>query len=85
MPQIFSAEQIVITRREFAKLDGVNPDNLKYFHAIFDRCNDEQIEQLSKAEIKFVSKLAANEVLRRKMRKQEDYRASMQSTLDFCV
>lgn len=72
MNQLFSANQIEITRREFAKIESINPDRLKQFHAIFDVCNDEQIEQLSKAEIKFVSKLAANEKLRRKMRKEND-------------
>lgn len=85
MNQLFSANQLELTRQEFAKIESVNSDKLKYFHAIFDVCNDEQLQQLIDAQIKFVSKLAVNEKRRREMRRQEDYRASMQATLDFCV
>lgn len=82
---IFCEQQINLMRASYGKLETISSDKLKHFHDIWDKCTDAQIAQLAGAEIKFVSKLAANEVLRRKMRRQEDYRASMQSTLDFCV
>jgi hypothetical protein len=43
----------------------VQPERLSDFRAIFNSCYDDAIQQLASANIKFVSKLAVNELIRR--------------------
>lgn len=61
----FTKEHLSKLRAIYAPIKTVSPDRLHEFHRIFDTCNDEALDQLVKAEIKFVSKLARNAQLRR--------------------
>lgn len=61
----FSPAQFNTLRREFARIQGVNPSRLEDFHALFAKMSTDQLVDLAKAKIKFVSKLAANAAFRR--------------------
>lgn len=61
----FTEEHLSKLRVVYALVKTINPNRLHEFHQIFDTCNDEALDQLVKAKIKFVSKLARNAQLRR--------------------
>lgn len=62
---LFSLEQIEKLRSEYAKLETVPIDNLDKFHAVLSKMNDDQLQQVREARIKFLSPLAVNEMVRR--------------------
>lgn len=61
----FSLSELAALRAQFAGINTVEPERLSDFRAIFDGCYDDAIRQLVSANIKFVSKLAVNEMIRR--------------------
>lgn len=60
----FTPEHIDKLRAEFAKIETVNPDQLPEFHRMFASWPPEVLQQVAKAEIKFLSALARNQVMR---------------------
>jgi len=67
MKKQFTQEQLDQLRAEYGKLETVNPDRLESFHRVFDMCADEALRQLALAKVKFVSLLAVNACVRRKI------------------
>lgn len=61
----FTLSELTTLRNQFAGINAVNPDRLADFRKIFDGCGNDAIKQLAIANIKFVSKLAINECVRR--------------------
>jgi len=61
----FTATELATLREQFAKIETVNPDRLGEFRSIFNGCTEAAVIQLATANIKFVSKLACNEIARR--------------------
>jgi len=61
----FGPKQIETLKAEFGKLEKVSVARLEDFHQIFADMPDNAIEQLAKANIKFLSLLAMNEGTRR--------------------
>jgi hypothetical protein len=61
----FTENQIEGLKASFSKLNTVDPDRLPEFHAMFDKMNEATLKQVANAGIKFLSKLAANESIRR--------------------
>jgi hypothetical protein len=61
----FSLSELATLRAQFAGINTVQPERLSDFRAIFNSCYDDAIQQLASANIKFVSKLAVNELIRR--------------------
>ena len=61
----FTADELNTLRTGFATIGSVNTDRLTQFRKIFDGCEDAALRQLADAQIKFVSKLAANACARR--------------------
>lgn len=61
----FTAAELQKLREEFGAIQTVNPDRLEDFHRIFAGMSDATLKQVAGAEIKFLSKLALNEVARR--------------------
>lgn len=61
----FTQAQIDELRAMYAKFDRVDPDViLPRIHAMFAKMHPATIKQLSEANIKFVSKLAQNQMIR---------------------
>jgi hypothetical protein len=67
MTTTFSANQIETLRNEYAKIERVGIDSLDKFRALFAKCDDGTLLALSKAQIKFISKLAINACVRRNL------------------
>jgi hypothetical protein len=65
MKNEFSNEQIEILKAEFSKVETVSVESLTRFHDMFNKMTDAQLLEVSKAGIKFLSKLAVNEGCRR--------------------
>lgn len=63
----FSQQQLEALRADYAKVKRASPENLHRFHAIFQGCSDTALKQLAGAGIGFVSKLALNECVRRRI------------------
>lgn len=62
---MFNPHHIEYLKTEFSRIKTVNPDRLPQFHSMFDKMDDETLVQVSTAGIKFLSKLAQNECVRR--------------------
>jgi hypothetical protein len=61
----FSKEQIESLKTQFSKVETVSVESLPKFHKLLGSMNDEQLHQVVQAGIKFLSKLAVNEISRR--------------------
>lgn len=61
----FSKKQLSTLREKFAGFKTLPVSSLAEFHRIFSHGSDNVVKQLSEANIKFVSKLALNELIRR--------------------
>lgn len=61
---MFTAKQIAALRREFAKIDRIDPCGAAYRDMIekLDAMDQLMLRQLTDANIKFMSRLAANRV-----------------------
>ncbi len=69
----FSASQIAALKAEYSKINTVDPssDTYKKLIAMLDRLDLKSLQSLAGAEIKFVSKLAQNRVMRKSMKKED--------------
>jgi hypothetical protein len=69
----FSPSQIAALKAEYSKINGIDPasDTYKKLIAMLDRLDLKSLQSLAGAEIKFVSKLAQNRVLRKSMKKED--------------
>ena len=69
----FSPSQIAALKAEYSKINGIDPDSDTYkkLIAMLDRLDLKTLQSLAGAEIKFVSKLAQNRVLRKSMKKED--------------
>ena len=69
----FSPSQIAALKAEYSKINGIDPDSDTYkkLIAMLDRLDLKSLKSLAGAEIKFVSKLAQNRVLRKSMKKED--------------
>jgi hypothetical protein len=69
----FSPSQIAALKAEYSKINGIDPDSDTYkkLIAMLDRLDLKSLQSLAGAEIKFVSKLAQNRVMRKSMKKEE--------------
>jgi len=69
----FSLSQIAALKAEYSKINGIDPasDTYKKLIAMLDRLDLKSLQSLAGAEIKFVSKLAQNRVLRKSMKKED--------------
>jgi hypothetical protein len=69
----FSPSQIAALKAEYSKINGIDPDSDTYkkLIAMLDRLDLKSLQSLAGAEIKFVSKLAQNRVLRKSMKKED--------------
>ena len=61
----FGPRQIETLRNEFNELETVNVDRLPEFRAVLGAMPFDALVQVSNAGIKFLSKLAVNEITRR--------------------
>jgi len=68
----FSPSQIAALKAEYSKINGIDPasDTYKKLIAMLDRLDLKTLQSLAGAEIKFVSKLAQNRVMRKSMKKE---------------
>jgi hypothetical protein len=73
MNESFSASQIAALKAEYSKISGIDPasDTYKKLIAMLDRLDLKSLQSLAGAEIKFVSGLAKNRVMRKSMKKEE--------------
>jgi len=73
MYESFSPSQIAALKAEYSKINGIDPasDTYKKLIAMLDRLDLKTLQSLAGAEIKFVSKLAQNRVLRKSMKKED--------------
>ena len=69
----FSPSQIAALKAEYSKINTIDPssDIYKKLIAMLDRLDLKSLQSLAGAEIKFVSKLAQNRVMRKSMKKEE--------------
>lgn len=65
----FTAAELQKLREEFGAIQAVNPDRLEDFRRIFAGMSDATLKQVAGAEVKFLSKLAQNEAVRRVAKK----------------
>jgi hypothetical protein len=73
--EVFTVSELTVLREGFARIKTVNPKRLTQFHQIFDGCGDRALRQLAGANIRFLSKLAANACVRRAIVETESERA----------
>jgi hypothetical protein len=68
----FSPSQIAALKAEYSKINGIDPasDTYKKLIAMLDRLDLKSLQSLAGAEIKFVSKLAQNRVMRKSMKEE---------------
>ena len=73
MNESFSASQIAALKAEYSKINGIDPESdiYKKLIAMLDRLDLKSLQSLAGAEVKFVSKLAQNRVMRKSMKKEE--------------
>ena len=73
MDESFSASQIAALKAEYSKINGIDPasDTYKKLIAMLDRLDLKSLQSLAGAEVKFVSALAKNRVMRKSMKKEE--------------
>jgi len=69
----FSPSQIAALKAEYSKINGIDPasDTYKKLIAMLDKLDLKTLQSLAGAEIKFVSKLAQNRVMRKSMKKED--------------
>lgn len=62
-------EQVVVLREEYSKVDRIDPSEPTYGQLcdFLDTMDDVKLQQLADAKIKWLSMLANNRLLRRKM------------------
>ena len=65
MKTLLDDSQIEQLRNAFAPIKTASPKHLDTFRALYAKLNDEQLMQIVKAKINFVSILARNEAWRR--------------------
>jgi len=61
----FTASELAQLKAAYSSIDKVCVERITGFHKILGACDDKAISQLICANIKFVSKLAINERIRR--------------------
>ena len=68
----FSTAQLNRLKKEYAKIERVDPEKPTYkkLTDMLDKMTDEQLRQIEKAKIKFMSSLASNRLNNRKMKKE---------------
>jgi hypothetical protein len=68
----FSSAQLDRLKKEYAKISTVDPEKPTYkkLTDMLDKMTDEQLRQIEKAKIKFMSPLASNRLNNRKMKKE---------------
>ena len=68
----FSPSQIAALKAEYSKINGIDPasDTYKKLISMLDRLDLKSLQSLAGAEIKFVSKLAQNRVMKKSMKKE---------------
>ena len=73
MTESFSASQIAALKAEYSKINTIDPDSDTYkkLIAMLDKLDLKSLKSLADANVKFVSKLAQNRVLRKSMKKEE--------------
>ncbi len=69
----FSPSQIAALKAEYSKINGIDPasDTYKKLIAMLDKLDLKSLQSLAAADVKFVSKLAQNRVMRKSMKKEE--------------
>jgi hypothetical protein len=69
----FSPSQIAALKKEYSTINGIDPssDNYKKLIAMLDKLDLASLKSLAGAEIKFVSGLAKNRVMRKSVKKEE--------------
>jgi hypothetical protein len=69
----FSPSQIAALKAEYSKINGIDPDSDTYkkLIAMLDKLDLKSLKSLADANVKFVSKLAQNRVLRKSMKKED--------------
>jgi len=67
MRTTFTAAELAKLRDSYRNIERVSPDRLDQFRAIFADCHDAALLQLCTAGVRFVSALARNEAMRRKL------------------
>lgn len=60
----FTPEHMAKLQAEFNKIETVNPDRLPEFHRMFRSWPPEVLKQVAESNIKFLSALARNQVMR---------------------
>jgi hypothetical protein len=73
LEESFSPSQIAALKKEYSKINGIDPssDNYKKLIAMLDKLDLASLKSLAGADIKFVSSLAKNRVMRKSMKKEE--------------
>jgi len=73
MTESFSASQIAALKAEYSKINTIDPDSDTYkkLIAMLDKLDLKSLKSLADANVKFVSKLAQNRVMRKSMKKEE--------------
>jgi hypothetical protein len=72
MRTTFTKRELKILRTLLAKHDSVSPEALEELHKILARCSNAALRQLAKANIKFLSSLAANACIHRGLLSKTD-------------
>lgn len=75
----FTDVQIEKMKAEFATINTVDPRHLDKFHKMFDKLESDALIQLSQAGIKFVSPLARNACVRRKLIQIPSYESTIET------
>ncbi len=63
----FTPEQLEKLKAAYENKKSMDPDDLTKFHTLFEKLNDEELQQLVDAQVNFVSGLARNALNRRGM------------------
>jgi hypothetical protein len=73
MNESFNTSQIAALKAEYSKINTIDPssDTYKKLIAMLDKLDLKSLQSLAGAEIKFVSKLAQNRVLRKSMKRED--------------
>jgi len=73
MTESFSASQIAALKAEYSKINTIDPDSDTYkkLIAMLDKLDLKSLKSLADANVKFVSKLAQNRVMRKSMKKED--------------
>jgi len=73
MTESFSSSQIAVLKAEYSKINTIDPssDTYKKLIAMLDKLDLKSLKALADANVKFVSKLAQNRVMRKSMKKED--------------